>query len=103
RPGLEEADSMRTEIADEDAGDDGDAAHRRGAALAEVALRPLLADLLADALRGKSADEHRRQEDRHDEREGPAVDELSHLPRLSVEFCCVTGASASATRHRPSA
>ena len=64
--------------------DDGDhhddAAHRRRPRLAEMPLRPVVADVLAELAPADELDELRREEDADEERGGAADQDLAHQP-----------------------
>ena len=57
---------------------DDEAAHRRRAGLRVVALRPLLADVLAELALAHEVDEARREEDAQQQRRRPADQDLAH-------------------------
>ena len=65
-------------IGEHNARQNRDATHGGGAALAQVRLGALLADLLPQAFRAESTDQHRSKEDRHQEAQCPTDNYLSH-------------------------
>ena len=66
------------EVADPDRDQDRDAAHRRRAALGLVALRALVADLLAEALPREEPDQVRGEQDRDRERHARGDEDAPH-------------------------
>ena len=79
---------VRDEVTDPDGDEDRDAAHRRRAALGLVALRPLVADLLAEALPREEPDQVRGEQDRDRERHARGDEDAPHA--TGSRFACVS-------------